>query len=326
MRFPVSLLGVVAMLTAGACTNSDDPVAGSDEGPIKFTRNSEFSGPHLRVFLDLPDGTPVSVNIADDAVATRPGSTPITGHQARDWTFVKDDEIGTSIVYALVSWDPERPADYLMAGWWAQFPDQHLPELTFEGSARYAIVDGPEIDPASPPELPLSGQSTYAGQAGGLYSYVLGSDWGEAEGSTILEEWEGRIVLTADFAAGTVGGCIGCEGDLITRRAHFGIFLGDEVQDAQGIATNYELRLGEAPISPEGTISHPAVTVRHPEGEVTSSEGHWGGGLSNIPDGDGNPRLAAGFARASFEESDGSAGLFTGVFVAPSEQYGTSDR
>ena len=207
MRFPVALLGAAAMLTAGACSNSDDPVAGADDGPIEFTRNSEFSGPRLRVFLDLPDGTPVSVNVADDAVATRPGSTVIPGHQARDWTFVKDDEIGTSVVYALVSWDPENPADYLMAGWWAQFPDQHLPQLTFAGSQQYAIVDGPENDPASPPELPLSGQATYAGQAGGLYSYALGSDWGDAAGSRVLEEWEGRIALTADFAAGTVGGC-----------------------------------------------------------------------------------------------------------------------
>ena len=326
MRFPVALLGVVAMLTAGGCTNSDDPVAGSDEGSIKFTRNSEFSGPRLRVFLDLPDGTPVSVNVADDAVATRPGSTVIPGHQARDWTFVKDDEIGTSVVYALVSWDPENPDDYLMAGWWAQFPDQHLPQLTFAGSQQYAIVDGPENDPASPPELPLSGQATYAGQAGGLYSYALGSDWGDAAGSRVLEEWEGRIALTADFAAGTVGGCIGCEGDLVTRRAHFGIFLGDELRDAQAIATGYELLLVEAPIGPDGTIAHPAVTVRHPERDITEVAGHWGGSLSNIQDEDGNPRLAAGFVGASFAESDGSAGRFSGVFVAPSEQFGSTGR
>ena len=68
------------------------------------------------MFLALEDGTGVSVNTADDAVVTEPGTTPIPGHQARDWTFVKDADIGTSIAYGLVNWDPKDPADYLMAG------------------------------------------------------------------------------------------------------------------------------------------------------------------------------------------------------------------
>ncbi|MCY4393952.1 MAG: hypothetical protein OXC10_02320 [Rhodospirillaceae bacterium] len=322
----VALLALVPMLMVGACTNRGDPVSEADDGPIKFERNSEFSGPRLRVFLNLPDGTPVSVNIEDDAVSTRPGRTVIPGHQARDWTFVKDAGIGTSVVYALVSWDPEDPADYLMAGWWAQFPDQHLPGLSFAGSQQFAIVDGPEMDPAIPPDLPLAGQATYVGQAGGLYSYALGSNWGDAAGSYIVEEWEGHIALTADFAAKTIAGCVGCEGDLVTRRAHFGVFLGDEVRDAQAIATGYEMHLGEAPIGPDGTISHPVVSIRHPERDVTASEGNWGGSVSSIPDGDGNPRLAAGFVRGAFQEGDGSAGLISGVFVAPSERLGRAAR
>ena len=78
-------------------------------------------------------------------VDSRSAVTPIPGHQARDWTFIKGVEQGTSIAYALVSWDGDDPADYLMAGWWAEFPDQHLPELSFRDSIQYAIVDGPEI-------------------------------------------------------------------------------------------------------------------------------------------------------------------------------------
>lgn len=85
MRLPFSLLAVVSMLLASACTNRDDPLvaeAGDDTGPIAFERNSEFSGPHLRVFLNLEDGTPVSVDTTDDVVSTRPGSTPLPGHRA----------------------------------------------------------------------------------------------------------------------------------------------------------------------------------------------------------------------------------------------------
>ena len=318
-------LAVLLVLTASACARRDDPQA-TDEGRIHHVRNSEFSGPHLRVFLTLEDGTEVSVNSADDAVATEPGTTPIPGHQARTWTFVKDADIGTSIAHGLVSWDPKDPADYLMAGWWAQFPDQHYPDLSFRDSIQYAIYDGPETDPSNPPDLPLEGQATYVGQAGGLYAYEPGSDWGENEGAYVLDEYEGVVTLTADFADGTLSGCIGCTGDLVTRRAHFGIFLGDEVRDVRAVAADYELHLGETALTPEGTFEHEGVTVRHPEREVTTLKGFWGGSLSNVPDETGDPRLAAGFSAAAFEESDGSSGSFYGVFVALSERFRASGK
>ena len=107
------------------------------------------------MFVTLEDGTDVSVNATEDAVDTGPAATPIPGHQARTWTFVKDADIGTSVAHGLVSWDAKDPADYLMAGWWAQFPDQRYPDLDFAESIQHALVDGPEIDPAAPPRLPL---------------------------------------------------------------------------------------------------------------------------------------------------------------------------
>ncbi len=113
-----------------------------------------------------------------------------------------------------------------MAGCWAEFPGQHRPAPDFSESARYAIVDGPELDPADPPELPLEGRATYTGSSGGLYAYSAGSDWGDDEGVHVLDEYEGTITLTADFSNGTLSGCVGCVGGLVTRRAHFGIFLG----------------------------------------------------------------------------------------------------
>ncbi len=325
MKPVATLLAVVLALTASACARIGAAPPPPAEGEIHFTRNSEFAGPSLRVFVQLDDGSEASVNTAEDAVSTRPGSTPIRGHQARDWTFIKDVKRGTSVVYALVSWDPENPADYLMAGWWAQFPDQHLPKLSFRDSDQYAIVDGPEIDPASPPELPLEGQATYTGQAGGLYTYVPGSDWGEDEGATVIDEYEGVITITADFADATMSACIGCAGDLVTRRAHFGIFLGAELRDVQGIAADYELHFGETAFNPDGTFEHDDVTVRHPERTVTQSEGYWGGLLSNVPDAAGRPRLVAGFSKMDFEEGDGSIGEFVGTFVALSETARTSE-
>ena len=319
MKPAATLLAVILALTASACARIGASPPPPDQDGITFGRNSEFFGPSLRVFLQLRDGSEASVNTADDAVATSPGSTPIPGHQARGWTFVKDVKRGTSVVYALVSWDPDNPADYLMAGWWAQFPGQHLPELSLRDSIQYAIVDGPEIDPSSPPDLPLEGQATYTGQAGGLYSYVAGSDWGEDEGAYVIDEYEGVITISADFADATLSACIGCSGDLVTRRAHFGIFLGDELRDTQGIGAGYELHFGETAFNPDGTFVYDDVTLRHPERTVAESDGYWGGSLSNIPDAAGHPRLVAGFSGVNFEESDGSIGRFSGTFLALSE-------
>lgn len=316
------LLCAILALTLGGCARGQ---MAADDGRITYERNSEFQGPYLRVFLTLADGRPVSVNTTDDAVGTRPAQTPLPGHRARDWTFVKDIEEGTSVVYALTSWDDDDPADYLMVGWWAEFPGQHLPDLSFEDSAQYGIVDGPETDPANPPELPLAGQATYVGQAGGLYRYVPGTDWGADEGTPVLDEYEGTITLEANFADRTLSGCIGCVGDLETKRSHFDFFLGDEVRDVRSIARDYELHLDELAMGEDGTFEHESVTVKHPTRHIVSSEGFWGGSLSNIPDRDGNPRLAAGFNAGQFAESDGSQGRFLGAFVAVSDGFRESN-
>ncbi len=313
----IPMLLVLSFLLT-ACMGSG---GGSPAGvPIMFERNSEFDGESLRFFVTLDDGTEASVNTTDDVIGTAPGATPIPGHQALTWTFLKISDDATSVAHSLVSWDPDDPADYLVAGWWAEFPDQK-PPLSFKGSVRYAIIDGPEINHDVAPQLPVDGTATYAGPAGGLYTYEAGSDWGENEGEFVLEEYQGAITLIADFEDGTLKGCIGCVGDLVTQRGHFGVFLGQEVSDVQGIAKDYEIHLATAIIREDGTFDRDRVTVKHPERTVTLSEGFWGGSLSSRQDTDGNPRLVAGFSRAVFEESDGSAGAFVGSFVGISETF-----
>ena len=311
---------LLALLTVGlsACTtggSAGTAIQGA-EGEIRFERNSEFLGPRLRVFLTLQDGSPGSVNTTDDAIGTRPGATPIPGHVARDWTFLKEVEAGTTLAHALVSWDPGNPADYLMAGWWIQFPGQHPPELSFADSEQYAIVDGPEIDPANPPELPLAGEATYSGNIGGVYAYVPEGD----PDAAVVDEYQGTITLSANFAHRTLSGCIGCIGDLATRRAHFGAVLGEEVLDDQSLIADYELHLGVVQVDPNGTFESADVTVTHPGRTLSFAEGFWGGAFSNIPNEDGEPRLVTGFSSAVFAESDGSEARIAGAFVASAER------
>ena len=186
---------------------------------------------------------------------------------------------------------------------------------------QYGIIDGPELDHGVVPQLPVDGTATYAGQAGGLYSYVLGSEWGEDEGGFVIDEYQGTVTIAADFADGTLRGCIGCVGDLVTQRKHFGVFLGEELIDAQGLTKDYELHLATAFIREDGMFERERIILRHPERTVTQSEGLWGGALSSRQDEDGNPRLVAGFSAISFEESDGSEGQFVGSFLGLSETF-----
>ncbi len=317
VKYIPALLVMSLLLTA--CIGSGG--GGSADGvPIMLERNTEFDGESLRFFVTLDDETETSVNTTDNVIQTAPGVTPVPGHQAQAWTFLKITDDATSVAHALVSWDPDDPSDYLMAGWWAEFPDQK-PPLSLRGAERYAIIDGPALDHGVAPQLPVDGTATYAGPAGGLYAYEAGSDWGENEGEFVIEEYQGTVTLSVDFEDGTLKGCIGCVGDLVTQRAHFGVFLGQDVSDVQGIAKDYELHLATAIIREDGKFDRDRVTLKHPERNVTLAEGYWGGSLSSRQDTDGNPRLVAGFNNVYFEESDGSAGSLAGSFVGVSETF-----
>ncbi len=302
---------VILLMTGllAACSTS----APVDEG-IRFERNSQFSTQYLRVYLNLQDGRPLSVNTLDDATSAESFDTPIPGHRAQEWWFLKDEDHGTSLAYAVVSWDPDDSADYLMAGWWAYYPDQHPPDLDPLDTEEYSIVDGPEIDPIHPPEVPVSGTASYAGLAGGVYAYVPGATIEERH--FVIDGWEGLATLSADFGEGTVSGCIGCVGDLTARPAVSPASRGDVQHDI----SDYEMHLLEQPFG-TGDFDGGPAEVRHPIREVTYTVGRWGGSLSNKPDAAGNPRLMAGFGASYFEEADGSLGELFGTFVGLSEDF-----
>ena len=314
MKVALSLL--CASLVLAACSANNEP-----DDFISRERNSEFDGETLRFFVTLDDGTEASVHTSEDLIGIVPAPTPMPGHRARALTFFKETETDTSVAHALLSWDPEDPADYLTFGWWAQFPDQHAPDLSFAESVQYSIIDGPEIDHSIVPHVPADGVATYTGQAGGLYTYTFGSDWGEDEGEYVIDEYQGALTLTADFGDGTLRGCIGCVGDLFTQRAHFDVFLGRDPRDVQGVARDYELHLATAIIREGGEFERDRVTLRHPERKFTSFDGYWGGVVSNRRDTAGDPRLVAGFNGVEFEESDGSVGRFRGSFLGLSDTF-----
>ena len=311
---PIAILLGLA-LALGACSDGGDAPMAEDEDGIRFTRNSSFEDRNLRVFLTLPDIGDRSVDQYDGSLRGRPAA-PIPGHAAEEWDFFRQTAEGTSEAFALVSYDADDPADYLMMGWWLEFPGQ-WGDRTRAGSVPAAIVDGPEIDLSVPRNLPIEGRATYNGPALGLFSYV--PNWGRDPPAPFVEEYGGTATITADFAAATLSGRID---DFATRRT----ILADSRDRVQAsyaeFLSGYELHLGAAPLASNGTFESDDVTVRHRGRTVAGSMGGWGGAVSNIPDGADNPRLVAGAHKIAFEEDDGSTGVFHGAFIAPSGNSG----
>ena len=268
------------------------------------TRSSR--APRLRVFLELQDGTDVSVNSDDDAIATRSATTPIPGHEARDWTFVKETEDGTSVAYALVSYNLSDSADYLMAGWVGGVPGAAVPGSGFLDlrAVRHRRRTGDRHDIASRP-------------AGRRDGHLHGPGRRALCVRARQRLGRGRRFLRDRRVRGQ-------------GRAHRGLRRRhpDRLRRVHGRPRHpaasfrdipWETRFATSgpwlpatscisvprPSTRDGTFEIEDVAVKHPDRTVTNSEGDWGGSLSNIPDENGNPRLAAGFTGAQFEESDG---------------------
>ncbi len=192
----------------------------------------------------------------------------------------------------VVDWSDSDPGDYIAGGYWLH---------AGPGSADWeagAYVVGPELSLGDPPRLPVSGSAVYEGDAGGVFT-LQGAFAEQRRDAGLAVEgdftWEARLV--ADFAAGTVGGCIGCAYGLLggAGRLELGTVSFDR---ANGTFRGTEVTLSTAVVS------------------TTGSSGKWAGQFSNIPDGSGAPRLAAGTFDARASASDGSTVALVGAFGA----------
>ena len=236
-------------------------------------------------------------------------------HSSREWLLTENYYDGRILLYTVVDWDDDDPADYLAAGWWLVYPSG-APYYAVESATRGVFVDGPELDPARPPDLPLTGTATYVGGSGGLYTYNYGRDWGELAGSSEMTEFAGVIALTADFDSKRITGCLGCLRPIETSPGrHLYPILTWRSPDPASLPTDYDLHFS-ASFDAKGAFEDTAITVTHPERNITQAAGTWRGQFSNVPDADGNPRRVVGSSDVHFAEDDGSSGRFTGIFDA----------
>ena len=184
---PMPILIVSALvLVATGCARTDglDSMGEEmEEGRIDFSRTTEFDGSVLTVDLTTPDGKVLKVNTLRDAIFTDNFRPPISNQSGRSWVLRNTARESTSLIYAVVSWDNDDPTDYLAAGWWV-----HVPVLDPrpDNIGRAIFIDGPEIDSAHPPEMPMSGEAHYVGGGGAAVQYLFGSNWGDLAGRYAL--------------------------------------------------------------------------------------------------------------------------------------------
>ncbi len=321
----VTMAGMVLALSG--CTGRDEDEAGPllpveiptlTPEPQPFRTQTSFADGVLSVDVPIPDGRTRTLDTVRDTEWTGGAYLPRPvqpNHSNREWILVDNHYDGRVFLYALVDWHAADPTDYLAAGWWLLYP----PDVSiweFEAATRGVFLDGPELDPANPPDLPLVGTATYVGGMGGLYTYNYGRAWGELAESTEVTEFAGLVSLTADFDRNRLTGCLGCLEPIETAPGrHLAPAVPWGADDPAALPADYDVHF-EASFGASGTFEDTAVTVAHPDRAIVSSAGTWRGQFSNVPDADGNPRRVVGSTDVLFAEDDGSHGRFTGIFDA----------
>ena len=236
-------------------------------------------------------------------------------HSSRESILAENHYDGKILLYAVVDWNDADPSDYLAAGWWLVYP-AGAPLWEIEEATRGVFIDGPELDPARPPDLPLTGTATYVGGAGGVYTYNYGRDWGELAGSTEHTEFAGAIALIADFESKRIAGCLGCLEPIEPDPGrHLYPIFSWRTPDPAASPADYDIHFS-ASFDAKGAFEGSGIAVEHPERKITNFAGTWRGQFSNVPDVDGNPRRLVGSSDVHFAEDDGSTGRFTGIFDA----------
>ncbi len=187
------------------------------------------------------------------------------GHSSREWLLAENHYDGKILLYTVVSWNDDDPADYLAAGWW----------LVYQAGAPYYAVDyatrgSSSMAPKSTPQdRPLTGTATYVGGSDGLYTYNYGRNWGELAGSSEYTEFAGTISLTADFAGRRISGCLGCSAQIETAPGrHLFPVVPWQGPDPEASPADYDLRFS-ASFDVKGAFEDTEITITHPERKIT---------------------------------------------------------
>ena len=327
MRFPTLTALLLVSVTAGCKAGRPEP----PPDPIlipppelaavaqPFRTRTSFVDNVLSIDVRYPEGRTRTLNTALHQNASWGQYLPrpvLPDHSSREWLLTDNHYDGKVLLYATASWNDDDPGDYLAAGWWLVYSPEAPGIWDFEVATRGVFIDGSELDPARPPDLPGTGTATYVGGIGGLYTYSYGNAWEDLAGTSELTEFQGLLALSADFDGSRIIGCLGCIAPIETAPGqHLYPVVPWQGPDPAALPADYDIRFS-ASLGADGAFEDTAITVTHPERSVTRAAGTWQGQFSNVHDAGGNPRRVVGSTDVHFAEDDNSHGRFTGIFDA----------
>ena len=275
-----------------------------------------FTGDRFTLKVTREDGSSFTLDTdTDETDISSPENSTTTGRRSQTGVVAKADATSVVAAGALVDWSSTDVTDYLAGGYWL-YIEGDIASGDVTGAEIGAFVDGPEL--SGMPVLPVTGTATYNGIAGGIYATRYGSDAVVPEGTYETGEYLGDISLTADFSTLNISGII----DSIQ-------FHGAYTQTPNGMIdgptsepqSDYRLILDSLRVNSDGTFRGSSVRLTHPDLNITSTEGTWGGKFSTMEDSAGNPRIVAGTHGGTATTSGGSEAAFIGAFYGATNQF-----
>ena len=282
---------------------------------IRFTVDSEV----------CPEFDSTTQSVTDTLLKRPLPPSPLRRHRLRDWSLFSYSPSRTLAANVAVSWHNEilLLQEYLVSGYWMCLEGDLNAGSVTDGEIG-VFVDGPEL--SNPAQLPTEGEAIYRGRIAGMYTYYYGPLWAPldprlVEGLKETGEFSGAIAFKADFAKGTMEGCIGCVENFETT--------GVTVDSGGRRSTLYtDVSLASMTFAPVriqkgGTFkSTDLMTIIGDSGlgvffEVGDNQGVLRGQFSSqSTEVDGDPRLVAGTIHSQWTHQDGSRGVFVGSFFA----------
>ena len=241
------------------------------------------------------NGTPWMDDSTDDFPANWSGN---------GWVLSKQDGNDTVVAFAYVAWDDTDDTNYLAGGYWTRVDaNDEVTELGTFGDAgpgsAFSYYDGQ----SSSWEKPVAGTASYLGSAEGAY-VGPGGDGGV---------WWSRVMLSADFAASSISGCVGCA-EAYPDRPDRGIYTYTTLEDLKADQWTEEdlyVALDSGSIGNDGSFEGTLKVRELSTDTELTSQGKWGGLFSENSSASTHPSQAAGTLGGT---ADGIG--FIGVFQA----------
>ena len=351
--------------------------------PVSQAPSEANASPSQGVYTEF-DGEDIRVHVVDNnewstwrssvlhAKQSSPVRSRLADHSKHVWTLSGPStpfDDGRAIVVG-ARWHDDNTEDYLAGGWW--FREVSNSSDSVFGYEAAAFIDGPELRGDLPESisLPLKGQATYRGEAAGHYESVSevgcvtfpcpGPPTGRGTG-----EFSADAALWADFAHGTIEGCVGCQGGIEMTPTRFDSKTG-VIERYDSFSLNYLLWLhtgsflkspgtlgtfgsdmsaiahtGLSDDGEDGTCAADDVAcqVEAASGATVEAEpsvdfdaqgrsvggGLWQGRFSNVEDEEGAPRLIGATLEGRFDYNILGDAVFTGYVTAESAAFGGRD-